>query len=84
MNPEKVSIMSTTRLASNGRVVIPIEVREALGLTAGEEFEVFLEENEIRLIPRSSIVGYVMDHLQSDLGNRSLVDELIDERRREA
>jgi len=64
--------------------VIPIEVREALGLTAGEEFEVHLEKNEIRLIPRSSIVSHVMDHLESCIGNRSLVDELIDERRREA
>lgn len=76
--------MSTTKLASNGRVVIPIEVREALGLTAGEEFEVLVEKSEIRLIPRSSIVDYVMDHLQSSVGDRSLVDELIDERRREA
>ena len=76
--------MSTTKLASNGRVVIPIEVREALGLTAGEEFEVLVEKSEIRLIPRSSIVEYVMDHLQSTIGNRSLVDELIDERRRDA
>jgi AbrB family looped-hinge helix DNA binding protein len=76
--------MSRTKLASNGRVVIPIEVREALGLTAGEEFEVLVEKSEIRLIPRSSIVEYVMDHLQSSVGDRSLVDELIDERRREA
>ena len=64
--------------------MIPIEVREALGLTPGEEFEVHLEKNEIRLIPRSSIVDYVMDHLQSGIGKRSLVDELIDERLREA
>jgi AbrB family looped-hinge helix DNA binding protein len=76
--------MSTTRLASNGRVVIPAEVREALGLTAGEEFEVVVEKGEIRLIPRSSIVEFVMDHLQSTARGRSLVDELIDERRREA
>jgi AbrB family looped-hinge helix DNA binding protein len=76
--------MSTTKLASNGRVVIPAEVREILGLTAGEEFEVVVENREIRLIPRSSIVEFVMDHLQSTVGERSLVDELIDERRREA
>ncbi len=76
--------MATAKLASNGRVVIPFEVREALGLTAGEEFEVLIENTEIRLIPRSSIVDYVMGHLQSGIGNRSLVDELIDERRREA
>jgi AbrB family looped-hinge helix DNA binding protein len=76
--------MSTTKLASNGRVVIPAEVREILGLTAGEEFEVVVENGEIRLIPRSSIVEFVMDHLQSTVGERSLVDELIDERRREA
>jgi AbrB family looped-hinge helix DNA binding protein len=76
--------MSTTKLASNGRVVIPAEVREILGLTAGEEFEVVVENREIRLIPRSSIVEFVMDHLQSTVGERSLVDELIDDRRREA
>jgi AbrB family looped-hinge helix DNA binding protein len=76
--------MSTTKLASNGRVVIPAEVREILGLTAGEEFEVVVENREIRLIPRSSIVEFVMDHLQSTVRERSLVDELIDERRREA
>jgi AbrB family looped-hinge helix DNA binding protein len=76
--------MSTTKLASNGRVVIPAEVREILGLTAGEEFEVVVENGEIRLIPRSSVVEFVMEHLQSTVGERSLVDELIDERRREA
>ena len=75
--------MSITRLASNGTAVIPAEVREALGLTAGEELEVVVENHGITLIPRSSIVELVKDHLQSTIGERSLVDELIDERRRE-
>jgi AbrB family looped-hinge helix DNA binding protein len=76
--------MSTTRLASNRRVVIPVEVRETLGLTAGEEFEVVVENCGITLIPRSSIVEFVKDHLQSTIGERSLADELIEERRRES
>jgi AbrB family looped-hinge helix DNA binding protein len=75
--------MSITRLASNGTVVIPAEVRETLGLMAGEELEVVVENHGITLIPRSSIVELVKDHLQSTIGERSLVDELIDERRRE-
>jgi hypothetical protein len=45
--------------------------------------EVVVENHGITLIPRSSIVELVKDHLQSTIGERSLVDELIDERRRE-
>ncbi len=75
--------MATTRLASNGRVVIPSVIRDSLNLTTGDEFEVRVEEGEIRLTPLAGVVEFIQDYLAKEATGRSLVDELIEERRLE-
>ena len=44
--------MPYTRLSSKGQVVLPKSVREALGLKAGDELLVQVEEGAIRLVPK--------------------------------
>ncbi|HEY5890162.1 MAG TPA: AbrB/MazE/SpoVT family DNA-binding domain-containing protein [Acidimicrobiia bacterium] len=75
--------MTTTRLASNGRIVIPSMIRDSLNLTTGDEFEVRVEAGEIRLTPLAGVVEFIQEYLAKEATGRSLVDELIEERRLE-
>jgi AbrB family looped-hinge helix DNA binding protein len=74
-----------TRLNENGRVVIPASFRKALGMNAGDEVVLRLEEDELRI---STLKGrieraqrLVRRHVKP---GTSLVDELIAERREAA
>jgi len=72
-------------VADRGRVVLPAEVRERLNIKAGDRLTLRLEpDGTIRLqtaaVFARSLVG-IFKHLAP---GRSLVDELIAERRREA
>ena len=69
----------------NGRVVIPAQFRKALGISAGDEVVLRLEEDELRITTpkrrleraRRLVRKYVKP-------GRSLADELIQERREAA
>ncbi len=74
-----------TRLAEGGWVVIPPEFCQALGLQAGDEVILLLEDGAIRLLTRSQVVKRAQELVKPYLPHgRSLADELIDERRLEA
>jgi AbrB family looped-hinge helix DNA binding protein len=74
-----------TRVNENGRVVIPASFRKALGIDAGDEVVLRIEDNELRISTlkhrieraRRSVRRYVK-------AGRSLADELIAERREAA
>lgn len=73
------------RMAENGRVVIPAELREELGLRGGTIFVLEVEDGAIKLVPFER----VLDHIRAEVRRYvpegvSLSDELIAERRREA
>lgn len=76
---------TVTRMGKGGRVVIPAELRRALGLSEGDEVILRLTDQELYLItPRQAVKKaqamvrrYVPESVR-------LVDELIAERRREA
>ncbi len=56
--------MPYTRLSSKGQVVLPKAVREALGLKAGDELLVRVEDGTLRLIPkRKQSLSEVLDRL---------------------
>ena len=58
-----------TRVSSQGRTVIPVEIREKLGIREGEEVEWTLQGETIvvRLVREektpAEIMGYLKDHL---------------------
>lgn len=75
----------STKIAEGGRLVIPAELRRALGLEIGDEVIVRVENNELRLLTRSEAVKRAQSMVQRHVkGNRSLVGELSAERRTEA
>ncbi len=72
--------MIQTRLSSKGQVVIPKPIRDALGLQAGTQFQVRLQEQAIVLEPvRTSPI----DALYGKYSGTDLLTELEIEHRQE-
>lgn len=77
--------ISTVRLGSNGRLVIPAEYRKALGVDEGDELVVRLEDGELRLSTRKFALRRAQERVRRYVPEGvSLADELIAERREEA
>ena len=73
-----------TKLAEGGRIVIPAEYRQALGLQIGDEVILRLEDGEVRIFTPEQAIKYAQELLRPYLPEgRSLSDELIAERRLE-
>jgi AbrB family looped-hinge helix DNA binding protein len=74
-----------TFITENGRIVIPSSFRRALGIEAGDELVLRLEEDELRITTQrlrlAKAKALVRRHIAPDV---SLVDELIEERREAA
>ena len=75
--------MARTQLASNGRIVIPAELRRMYHMNPGDEFEFVPTENGIHLVPKAGVVAFVQQLTSRYAGDRSLADELIAERKAE-
>ena len=75
----------TAKLGKSGRLVLPIQFRRALGVEPGDELILALDEGELRIFTRGEAIRraqkLVRRYIPSD---RSLVDELIQERRAES
>jgi len=73
------------RIAEGGRVVIPAEHRKALGLHAGDEIIFSLDDDQLRVYTIDAAIRRAQDLVSQYVApERSLVDELIAERRAEA
>ena len=74
-----------TRVNENGRVVIPAAFRKAMGIKAGDEVVLRMEDNELRILTLKRRIEraqrLVRQHVKA---GTSLVDELIAERREAA
>lgn len=74
----------TLNIGKQGRLVIPADIREAVGLSPGDEVHVRLEGRRIVLERPADAVDEIRALGRGKAPNRSLVDELISERRAEA
>jgi AbrB family looped-hinge helix DNA binding protein len=74
-----MSVTNVVTVGPQGRIVIPVEVRRALGLREGSELVALVEGDAVVLLPRSS----VRDRLRSLFADveGSMAGELIEERR---
>ena len=73
-----------TKLAEGGRIVIPAEYRQALGLHVGDELILRLENGEVRIFTTRQAIRRAQELVHRYIPQkRSLSDELIAERRRE-
>lgn len=73
------------KIGERGRLVLPAPVRDALGLAAGSQLLVYLDESgESVRLARARDVARNSRGMYADNSGRSLVDELLAERRAEA
>lgn len=71
-----------TRVDKNARVVIPTSMRKALGIKIGDEVELRIEDNELRLSTLKTRLVWAQQRLRRFIKpKRSLSKELISERR---
>ena len=72
-------------LSKGGRLVLPVKMRKALDLKSGDEVILRLEGDSIRVIPLAQAVAQAQRLVRSHVKpGRSLADELIQARRKEA
>jgi bifunctional DNA-binding transcriptional regulator/antitoxin component of YhaV-PrlF toxin-antitoxin module len=77
-------LVAKINLGPDGRIVIPVHLREALGLGEDDVLFARIEDGELRLATASSMQTRVNDMLREFIPpGISLVDELLKERRRE-
>lgn len=79
-------ISEVTKLTNGNRVVIPRSIRKSLGLKVGDAVTIVLQDNgEVRLLTQKEAVRQAQDLVRQHVDkDRSLVDELLAERREEA
>ena len=76
---------TATKVDRHGRIVIPAEYRRALGLREGDPVMVQLDDGELRVLTRAQAIRRAQEIVAKYVSpGRSLVDELITERRAEA
>jgi AbrB family looped-hinge helix DNA binding protein len=73
------------KINENGRVVIPASLRTALGIEAGDELVMHVEQDEIRITTLKRRIERAQNHVgKYAKSGASLVDELIAMRRKAA
>ena len=73
------------RINENGRVVIPASFRKALGLKAGDEVVLRIEDDELRISTQQNRIRRAQRRAQQYIRRgTSVVDELLAERREAA
>lgn len=79
-------IVEVTKLTNGNRVVIPAAIRKSLGLRVGDALTLILQNNgEVRLLTQAEAVRQAQKLVRERIPKgRSLVEELLAERREEA
>lgn len=73
------------KINENGRIVIPAAMREALGIVPGEELVLRIEDDELRITTMRHRIERAREVVRRHVKpGRSLVDELMAERRKAA
>ena len=74
-----------TKIGKGGRIVVPAKYRKALDLKPGDDVILVLEDGEVRITTLPRVIQRAQEIVRRyNPEGRSLVDELIRERRDEA
>jgi AbrB family looped-hinge helix DNA binding protein len=75
----------STRIAAGGRIVIPADFRREMGADVGDEVVLRLVDGEVHILTRSQAIRKAQSLVRKTIpAGRSLVKELLLERRKEA
>jgi AbrB family looped-hinge helix DNA binding protein len=82
---EASSMMHSTRMSKEGRVLIPADLRKSLGLKPDDALNVYAVDGEIRIISRMQAIRRAQAMAAKyKIPGQSVVDEFIREKREEA
>lgn len=71
------------RIGANGRIVIPAEVRHALGIEPGDELVLRVEKGELRVVTRKALIKRAQELVAKyATGEDASVDAFLAERKR--
>ena len=71
----------TVVLGESGRIVLPAAIRKELGLKPGERLTIAVDEGEIRIFNRKTILEKVRARIIEKRGTlKGILDEFIEER----
>ncbi|MCY7419665.1 MAG: AbrB family transcriptional regulator [Chloroflexi bacterium] len=76
--------MLTVRFKPDGRVLVPVELRRALGASPGEPLVARVQDRQLVIERRVDALRRIQGRFAHVPAGVSLADELIDDRRREA
>jgi AbrB family looped-hinge helix DNA binding protein len=85
MDPQNTLEATRTRVSDKGRVVIPVQFREVLGIKAGDLVNLEIVDDELRISTFAGRLKRTRERLkQYATPGKLAYHELIEERRREA
>lgn len=74
-----------TKVTEGGRIVIPAKMRDALGIKVGKSVTLTLKDGSLEITTRDEAFRRIEEMMKPHIrAGRSVVDELISERREEA
>jgi bifunctional DNA-binding transcriptional regulator/antitoxin component of YhaV-PrlF toxin-antitoxin module len=74
-------MIHTSRMSKEGRILVPAELRHALGLTVNEPLSMYEKDGELRIVPRMQALRLMQQRMKKyQRPGVSVVDELIRER----
>jgi AbrB family looped-hinge helix DNA binding protein len=80
-----MKLKASTRVSENRRIVIPASFRKRLGIRAGDELLLRMEDDELRITTLQRNIARAQRLIRKHVKpSASLVDELIAERREAA
>jgi len=80
-----MEIQARVQIGDKGRLVIPVELREALGIRPGDSVDIVLKDHELRISTRRARIRQAQERARQLIpAGVSLADELSAERREAA
>jgi AbrB family looped-hinge helix DNA binding protein len=80
-----MELQAKVQVGAKGRIVIPAEIREAMGIKAGDSLELRFDDDELRVATRRARLKRAQERIRKLIPpGVSLADELLAERREEA
>lgn len=79
-----MALQTRVLVGEKGRLVIPIEIREALGIDVGDALELNVEEDELHISTRQSRLRRAQQNVRKYVPEGVLLSEELSAERREA
>lgn len=76
--------LARVKIGTNGRLIVPAKLRKEIGLSDGKTVVIETVEGELRVRKMEDVIHNAQERLKKYLGEISLSEELISERREEA